>query len=68
LKFRQIGKKKAFFSGGSNYQAPAAKDDRFFAGKSRPALLGGQVFLPRKAAALQKVLPEFVTDSLKRGH
>jgi uncharacterized FAD-dependent dehydrogenase len=67
LKFRQIWEKKAFFSGGSNYQAPAQKMIDFLQGK--PAgIVGRTSFLPGvKPAALQKVLPEFVTDSLKRG-
>jgi uncharacterized FAD-dependent dehydrogenase len=67
LNFRKIWEKKAFLYGGSNYQAPAQKMIDFLQGK--PAGIIGQTsFLPgAKPAALQDVLPEFVTDSLKRG-
>ena len=67
LNFRQMWEKKAFLSGGSNYQAPAQKMIDFLQGK--PAgIIGRTSFLPGvKPAALEEVLPEFVTDSLRRG-
>jgi hypothetical protein len=67
LNFRKIWEKKAFLSGGSNYQAPAQKMIDFLQGK--PAgIVGRTSFLPgANPAALEEVLPEFVTDSLRRG-
>ena len=67
LNFRKIWEKKAFLCGGSNYQAPAQKMIDFLQGK--PAgIVGRTSFLPGvKPAALQEILPEFVTDSLRRG-
>ena len=67
LNFRKIWEKKAFLSGGSNYQAPAQKIIDFLQGK--PAgIVGRTSFRPGvKPAALEEVLPEFVTDSLRRG-
>ncbi len=67
LNFRQMWEKKAFLSGGSNYQAPTQKMIDFLQGK--PAgIIGRTSFLPGvKPAALDEVLPEFVTDSLRRG-
>ena len=67
LNFRKLWERKAFLSGGSNYQAPAQKMIDFLQGK--PAgIVGRTSFLPGvKPAALQEILPEFVTDSLRRG-
>jgi uncharacterized FAD-dependent dehydrogenase len=67
LNFRRLWEKKAFLSGGSNYQAPAQKMIDFLQGK--PAgIVGRTSFLPGvKPTALQEILPEFVTDSLRRG-
>jgi len=67
LSFRQTWEKKAFLSGGSNYQAPAQKMIDFLQGK--PAgIVGRTSFLPGvKSAEIQEILPEFVTDSLRRG-
>jgi uncharacterized protein len=67
LNFRQAWEKKAFLYGGSNYQAPAQKMIDFL--REKPAgIVGRTSFLPGvKAAELQKILPEFVTDSLRRG-
>jgi uncharacterized FAD-dependent dehydrogenase len=67
LTFRQIWESKAFLSGGSNYRAPAQKIIDFLQGK--PAgIVGRTSFLPGiKPAALDDVLPEFVTNSLRRG-
>lgn len=67
LNFRKIWERKAFLCGGGNYQAPAQKMIDFLQGN--PAgIVGRTSFLPGiNPAALQEVLPEFVTDSLKRG-
>jgi uncharacterized protein len=67
LNFRKMWEKKAFLSGGSNYQAPAQKVIDFLRGK--PAgIVGRTSFSPGvKPSALQEILPEFVTDSLRRG-
>jgi uncharacterized protein len=67
LNFRQSWEKKAFLCGGSNYQAPAQKMIDFLQGK--PAgIVGRTSFLPGvKSTEIQEILPEFVTDSLKRG-
>jgi uncharacterized FAD-dependent dehydrogenase len=67
LIFRQLWEKKAFLSGESNYQAPAQKMIDFLQGK--PAgIIGRTSFLPgAKPAALEEVLPDFITDSLRRG-
>jgi uncharacterized FAD-dependent dehydrogenase len=67
LNFRKIWEKKAFLSGGSNYRAPAQKMIDFLQGK--PAgIVGRTSFLPgANPAALEEVLPEFVTDSLRCG-
>ena len=67
LDFRKGWEKKAFLAGGSNYQAPAQKMIDFL--QEKPAgIVGRTSFLPGvKSAALQEILPEFVTNSLKRG-
>jgi len=65
--FVNYGKKKAFLSGGSNYQAPAQKMIDFLHGKSL-GIVGRTSFLPAvNPAALEDVLPDFVTASLRRG-
>ena len=67
LNFRKIWERKAFLSGGSNYQAPAQKMIDFLQGKTA-GTVGRTSFLPGvKPVALQEVLPEFITDSLRRG-
>jgi hypothetical protein len=67
LEFRQIWEKKAFQSGGSNYCAPAQKITDFLQGK-KAGVIGKTSFLPGiKPSALEDVLPEFITDSLRRG-
>jgi uncharacterized FAD-dependent dehydrogenase len=67
LNFRQLWEKKAFLSGGSNYQAPAQKMIDFLHGKSL-GIVGRTSFLPAvNPAALEDVLPDFVTASLRRG-
>jgi hypothetical protein len=67
LNFRQLWERKAFFAGGSNYQAPAQKMIDFLQGKP-VGIVGRTSFLPGvKPAALQEILPEFATDSLRRG-
>jgi uncharacterized FAD-dependent dehydrogenase len=67
LNFRQLWEKKAFLSGGSNYQAPAQKMIDFL--QDNPAgIIGRTSFLPgAKPTALQEVLPDFVTNSLQCG-
>ncbi|PKN38262.1 MAG: hypothetical protein CVU62_05225 [Deltaproteobacteria bacterium HGW-Deltaproteobacteria-2] len=67
LDFRQIWEKKAFISGGSNYHAPAQKITDFL--QENPAgAVGKTSFLPGvKPSALEDVLPEFVTVSLRQG-
>jgi uncharacterized FAD-dependent dehydrogenase len=67
LNFRQLWERKAFLSGGSNYQAPAQKMIDFLQGKPA-SIVGLTSFLPGvKPVALQEILPEFITNSLKRG-
>jgi hypothetical protein len=67
LAFRQIWEKKAFLSGGSNYCAPAQKITDFLQGNPAGAV-GKTSFRPGvKPSALEDVLPEFVTDSLRQG-
>ncbi|HBI48087.1 MAG TPA: hypothetical protein DDX93_05150 [Smithella sp.] len=67
LNFRQIWEKKAFLSGGSNYCAPAQKITDFL--REIPSgELGKTSFFPGvKPAALEELLPEFVTNSLRQG-
>lgn len=67
LAFRQIWEKKAFLSGGSNYCAPAQKITDFLQGKPE-GIVGRTSFLPGvKPSALEDILPEFVTNSLRQG-
>ena len=67
LNFRKMWERKAFLSGCSNYQAPAQKMINFLQDKP-DGIVGRTSFLPGlNPAALQDILPEFVTDSLKRG-
>ncbi|MGP8153407.1 MAG: NAD(P)/FAD-dependent oxidoreductase [Smithella sp.] len=67
LSFRKVWEKKAFLSGGSNYQAPAQKMMDFLEGKTS-GILGQTSFRPGvNPAMLQKLLPEFIINSLKRG-
>jgi uncharacterized protein len=67
LKFRQIWERKAFLSGGSSYHAPAQKMMDFLQGR-KIAAVGKTSFMPGvKPALLQKLLPEFIINSLKRG-
>jgi uncharacterized FAD-dependent dehydrogenase len=67
LNFRKVWESKAFFAGGSNYQAPAQKMIDFL--QDKPAgIVGRTSFFPGvKPAALQEVLPKFVTNSLRHG-
>ena len=67
LNFRQLWERKAFLSGGSNYQAPAQKMIDFLQGKPAGIVMRTS-FLPGvKPAEIQEILPEFVTNSLRRG-
>jgi uncharacterized FAD-dependent dehydrogenase len=67
LDFRQSWERKAFFAGGSNYQAPAQKMIDFLEDKP-VGIVGRTSFLPGvKPVTLKEVLPEFVTDSFRRG-
>ncbi|HUN55107.1 MAG TPA: FAD-binding protein [Smithella sp.] len=67
LKFRQIWEEKAYLAGGSNYKAPAQKVMDFLQGRAG-GIVGRTSFLPGvNPAALQELLPEFITQSLKRG-
>lgn len=67
LRFRQLWERKAFVAGGGNYHAPAQKTTDFLKGKTS-VIVGRTSFLPGvKPDALQEMLPEFVTNSLKRG-
>lgn len=67
LSFRRIWEQKAFVAGGGDYCAPAQNLLDFLEGKLNSAL-GQTSFLPGvKSAQLHDVMPEFVTDALKRG-
>jgi len=67
LSFRRTWEQKAFAAGGGNYCAPAQNMPDFLEGRA-----GGRVgqtsFMPGvKSAVLQDVMPDFVTDALRRG-
>jgi uncharacterized FAD-dependent dehydrogenase len=67
LSFRRVWERKAFEAGGSNYCAPAQNMPDFLEGKISSAL-GRTSFLPGvKSAQLHDVMPQFVTNYLKRG-
>ena len=67
LNFRQLWERKAFLSGGSNYCAPTQKITDFLQGNPAGAV-GKTSFLPGvQPSALEDVLPEFVTASLRQG-
>ena len=67
LAFRKIWEQRAFVEGGSNYHAPAQKTTDFLSGKTG-GIAGSTSFLPGvKSAALEEILPEFATHSLRRG-
>jgi uncharacterized protein len=67
LRFRQLWERKAFVAGGGDYRAPAQKTTDFLKNKAS-SNVGRTSFLPGvKPAALEEMLPEFVTNSLKRG-
>ncbi|MCX5848947.1 MAG: hypothetical protein NTW65_05815 [Deltaproteobacteria bacterium] len=67
LKFRQLWESKAFLAGGSNYKAPAQRMVDFLQRKST-GIVGRTSFLPGiNPAAMEEILPQFVTDSLRRG-
>jgi hypothetical protein len=67
LAFRRHWEEKAFGAGGGDYRAPAQRLTDFLAGREGE-VADGTSFLPGvRAAALQGVLPEFVTAALKKG-
>ncbi|PKN53345.1 MAG: hypothetical protein CVU55_01610 [Deltaproteobacteria bacterium HGW-Deltaproteobacteria-13] len=67
LNFRQVWERKAFVSGGSNYQAPAQRMTDFLQGKEN-GVLGRTSFLPGvKPVAMKEVLPEFIINPLSAG-
>jgi len=67
LIYRRVWEEKAYLAGGSNYRAPAQKMTDFLQGKTS-GIVGRTSFLPGvNPAALHQLLPEFVTDSLRRG-
>lgn len=67
LEFRARWEKKAFLAGGSNYYAPVQRLTDFLAEKAADHV-GPTSFRPgTKPAALEDVLPAFVTGALRAG-
>lgn len=67
LDFRRGWEEKAFAAGGGDYRAPAQRLTDFLAGREGGAV-GETSFRPGvRAAALEGVLPRFVSASLKEG-
>jgi uncharacterized FAD-dependent dehydrogenase len=67
LEFRRLWEEKAFMAGGKDFRAPAQKMIDFLQDK-QPGSVGRTSFLPGvKPSSLKDVLPEFVTNALRRG-
>ena len=67
LAFRRQWEEKAFIQGGGHYHAPAQRLMDFLLDKDS-GVVGSTSFLPGvQAASLQRVLPGFVVEALKKG-
>jgi uncharacterized FAD-dependent dehydrogenase len=67
LTFRRQWEEKAFIQGGGHYHAPAQRLMDFLLDKDS-GVIGSTSFLPGvQAASLQRVLPGFVVEALKKG-
>jgi hypothetical protein len=67
LAFRKIWEQRALVEGGNNYQAPAQKTTDFLQNKTSGKLNETSFLRRLKSADLQKILPEFAVNSLRRG-
>jgi uncharacterized FAD-dependent dehydrogenase len=67
LSFRRTWEQKAFTAGGGNYCAPAQNMPDFLEGRAG-SRMSQTSFMPGvKSAELQHVMPDFVTDALRKG-